>query len=126
MTKEVKTGAKDARRTPAPFADKPPLVWRMYQMLLDKLESEVGAIEVQEKRTSLHLTNGTAFAGVHPKKNWLDLTIRLDKQLTGARVRSSEHVSRSRWHNEVRLVSEKDVNRQLISWLAAAYALCKR
>nr|WP_281721302.1 DUF5655 domain-containing protein [Nitrosomonas nitrosa] len=94
-----------------------------YETLIEKLTCKVGPFGVEVKKTSLHLTKGSAFAGVHPKKGWLDLTIRLSESLTGTRIRSAEQVSRNRWHNEIRLVAPKEVDSELLSWLAQAHAL---
>ena len=106
------------------FEGKGELVRATYDRLVEKLTRNVGRFDVEAKKTSLHLTHGSAFAGVHPKKAWLDLTIRLSKSVTGPRVRSAEQVSRNRWHNEVRLSAPSEVDAQLLLWLRVAHALC--
>ncbi len=106
------------------FDGKNDAVRASYERLAEKLGRKVGRFGVEAKKAGLHLTNGSAFAGVHPKKNWLDLTIRLNEPLSGDRVRCTEQVSRNRWHNEVRLNAPSDVDAELISWLGKAHALC--
>lgn len=105
------------------FEGKSDAVQATYDRLVEKLVRKVGSFGVEAKKTGLHLTNGSAFAGVHPKKNWLDLTLRLSEPLSGARVRSKEQVSRNRWHNEVRLSAPSEVDAELMSWLVKAHAL---
>ncbi|HEX8901350.1 DUF5655 domain-containing protein [Vitreimonas sp.] len=125
MSKAVKSTSKRNDGEDALFSNKAPVVRAIYKKLLASLKRQAVTFEVDAKKTSLHLTHGTAFAGVHPKKNWLDLTIRLEKPLAGPRIRKSEQVSRNRWHNEVRLTSEADVDGQLIGWLVTARALSR-
>lgn len=105
------------------FDGKAESVRATYAALSVKLERRAGAFGVEAKTTSLHLTHGGAFAGIHPRKNWLDLTIRLNRALSGPRVRAVEQVSRNRWHNEIRLNAPGDVDAALLSWLLDAYAL---
>jgi hypothetical protein len=47
---------------------------------------KLGPFEVEEKKTSLHLTNGRAFAGVHPRANGIVLNLVFDAPLKDARV----------------------------------------
>ncbi len=101
-----------------------PVVWEIYQALIEKIKV-FGPFEVEVKKTSLHVTRGTAFLGVHPKKKWLDLTIVLDRAITGEGVLKSDQVSKSRYHNEVRLPSTADLDRPVLEWLQQAYELKK-
>jgi hypothetical protein len=113
--------AKDAALE-ALFADKEPSVRAIYEKVLSSL-SKIGVVKAEAKKTSIHLVRETSFAGAHPKKAWLDLTIRSDKPIKSARVRAQEQVSKNRWHQDVRLASVKDVDAEVVGWLKAAYAL---
>lgn len=104
------------------FENKALAVWETYLRLHDAV-ANIGAFDVETKKTSLHFVRGSAFAGVHPKKSWLDVTIRTDAPLTGPRVRSQEQVSKNRWHQDVRLSGPRDVDAELKRWLRAAYDL---
>ena len=104
------------------FSNKEPNVRAAYDKVLSSL-AKVGPLKAEAKKTSIHLVRETAFAGAHPKKAWLDLTIRSDKPIKSARVRAQEQVSKNRWHQDVRLASPKDVDAEVISWLKSAYAL---
>jgi hypothetical protein len=46
----------------------------LYQYLLKEL-NRFGEITIEEKKTSFHLKNRAAFAGVHPKKKYFILNI---------------------------------------------------
>jgi hypothetical protein len=78
MSKAVKSTSKRNAGEDALFSDKAPVVRAIYKKLLASLKRQAVTFEEDAKKTSFHLTHGTAFAGVHPKKNWLDLTIRLE------------------------------------------------
>jgi len=104
------------------FANKEPSVRAAYDRVLSSL-TKVGPMKAEPKKTSIHLVRETSFAGAHPKKAWLDLTIRSDKPIKSARVRAQEQVSKNRWHQDVRLTSPADVDAEVIGWLKGAYAL---
>lgn len=104
------------------FANKEAGVRAAYDKVLASLV-KVGPVKAELKKTSIHLVRDTSFAGAHPKKAWLDLTIRSDKPIKSSRVRAQEQVSRNRWHQDVRLASPKDVDAEVVGWLRSAYAL---
>jgi Domain of unknown function (DUF5655) len=87
--------------------------------LLDRL----GPYEVENKKTSLHLTHGRAFLGVHPRAAGLLVNIVLTAPLDSPRVRKAEQVSANRCHNEVVVSSPTDVDDEVAAWIAEAYAL---
>jgi hypothetical protein len=104
------------------FANKEPTVRASYEKVLSSL-AKVGPVKTEPKKTSIHLMRETSFAGAHPKKAWLDLTIRSEKPIKSVRVRAQEQVSKNRWHQDVRLTSPKDVDAEVVNWLKSAYAL---
>lgn len=104
------------------FANKEPTVRLTYDKVLTSL-TKIGPVKAEAKKTSIHLVRETAFAGAHPKKAWLDLTIRSEKPIKSTRVRAQEQVSKNRWHQDVRLTSAKEVDAEVVAWLKSAYAL---
>jgi len=84
---------------------------------------KIGPFEVEEKKTSLHLSNGRAFAGVHPRANGIVLNLVFDAPLQHARVHKSEQLSAHRHHVEFKLESPAEVDAQLVGWIKQAYAL---
>ena len=85
--------------------------------------SKLGPYEVEEKKTSLHLTRGRAFAGVHPRANGIILNLVFDAPLKNARVHKSEQVSANRHHVEFKLEDPAEVDSQLVTWIKRAYSL---
>jgi hypothetical protein len=96
------------------------------QSTYSKLIAEIvrlGPFEVEEKKTSLHLTHGRAFAGVHPRATGIVLNLVLDAPLKNARVHKCEQVSANRHHVEFKLTDPADIDAQLIGWMKKAYSL---
>lgn len=87
--------------------------------LLDTL----GPYEVENKKGSVHITNGRAFLGVHPRAGGLLVNIVTRSPLDSPRVRNAEQVSAGRCHNEVVLASIGDVDQELSDWVRHAREL---
>jgi hypothetical protein len=104
------------------FAGKEPAASKIYERLL-KAIGKFGAVIEDPKKTSIHLVNKTAFAGVATRKSAIILTIKSDRKLASPRIHKSEQTSASRFHHEVKLTSPADVDAELKGWLKAAYEL---
>jgi Domain of unknown function (DUF5655) len=104
------------------FIGKAPNVRAVYDSLLVHLRS-FGSLYEEPKKTSIHLANKSGFAGVHTRKNYLILNIRSDHPIDSPRIIKSEQVSKSRYHQEVKLQNTDDIDGELLSWLKAAYDL---
>jgi hypothetical protein len=104
------------------FAGKAPNVHKTYNQLL-KVLRQFGPVSEEPKKTSIHLVNTTALAGVATRKDYLILTIKSDRKLTSPRIYKTEQVSAKRFHSEVKLVSPEDIDNELIGWLKDAYTL---
>ena len=99
-----------------------PEVKLLYTTLLNKLY-EFGKVISEEKKTSIHLKNRAAFAGVLPRKDCFFLNIVSSAPIKGPRIIKQEQVSKSRFHNEVRVEKLEDINRELLVWIKEAYIL---
>ena len=97
-------------------------VRQTYERLLQVLK-QCGPVSKEAKKTSIHLVNRSAFAGIATRKEYLILTIRSDHDLQSPRVHKVERVSAKRFHSEVKLASPAEVDPELTGWLKAAYAL---
>ena len=99
-----------------------PAVQELYRALLSFCR-EAGPFTVEEKKTSIHLVRKSAFAGVHPRRKHLVLTVKSGEAIVNDRIFKSEQVSKSRWHHEVKLNGPEDLNRELLEWVRAGYAI---
>ena len=104
------------------FDGKEPVVKSIYDRLI-KESRKFGKVVEEPKKTSIHLVNKSAFAGVATRKSALILNIKSAAPIKDARIKKSEKLSASRFHQEVKLVSPEEVDSTLINWLRDAYAL---
>ena len=104
------------------FQDKDASVRQTYDQLL-KGAREFGPVVEEPKKTSIHLVNRTAFAGVATRKSAIILTIKSDRKLLSPRIHKSERTSANRFHHEVKLTSPQEVDSEIVKWLKDAYAL---
>src|SRR5436853_5500930 len=104
------------------FVGKEATTRKIYDGLL-KTSRKFGAVVEDPKKTSIHLNNKTAFAGVATRKSAIILTIKSDRRFSSPRIHKSEQTSARRFHHEVKLTSPADVDAELTGWLKAAYEL---
>jgi len=104
------------------FERRDPVVRQIYDAVL-RGAKKFGRVVEDPKKTSIHLVNRTAFAGVATRNSALILTIKSDRQLSSPRIHKSEQTSANRFHHEVKLTRTAEVDTELLDWLAAAYAL---
>ena len=104
------------------FANKDELVRSIYDQLV-KTARRFGPVVEDPKKTSIHLVNSTAFAGVATRKTSLTLTLKADHKLSSERIHKCQQVSRQRFYHEVKLTSPAEVDAELTQWLQDSYAL---
>jgi hypothetical protein len=104
------------------FAEKDPVVQKIYTKVL-KAVRKFGPVVEEAKKTSIHLVNKTALAGVATRRNYMILTVKSDRKLTGPRIHKAEQISAHRYYHEIKLSSPDEIDPELIGWLKAAYAL---
>src|SRR5207244_1570905 len=104
------------------LAGKDPIVRQTYSQLLKKVR-RFGPVIEEPKKTSIHLVNATAFAGVATRKSGINLTVKSDRTLASPRIHRTEQASTRRFHHEVKLTSPADVDAELLGWLKDAYTL---
>jgi hypothetical protein len=100
-----------------------PAAQELYRDLISAIRT-LGPYEEELKKTSVHLVRASAFAGVQFRRQYLLVTIKSDAPIKSERVTRLEQVSKNRWHSEIRLSSNADIDSQLLVWLRAAYDLC--
>ena len=101
-----------------------PTAQQLYHGLIKALRP-LGHFDEEVKKTSVHLVRDSAFAGVHPRREFLIVTIKSAKQIDPERILKSEQVSKNRWHCDVKIRDQADIDEQLVAWLKVAYDLCK-
>jgi hypothetical protein len=104
------------------FTGKDEVVQVIYNRLLEELRL-LGSFQEEPKKTSIHLVRTAGFAGVHPRKSYLYLDLRIDRRIDSPRIARAEQVSKNRYHNEVKLTSADQVDKELLGWIKEAYEL---
>ncbi len=104
------------------FEGKDPIVKSIYDRILAE-SRKFGSVIEEPKKTSIHLVNRSAFAGVVTRKNALILNIKSAAPIKHKRFARSERVSTGRYHQETKLASLDEVDPLLIGWLKEAYLL---
>jgi len=115
--------ASDGKPTVAAlFARCKPNVRATYGAVLEAAR-RLGPVRESPKKTSIHLENRTAFAGVGTRKNDLVLTLKSTKRINSARIHKAERASANRWYFYVHLTDPSEVDRELEEWLAQSYVI---
>jgi hypothetical protein len=94
----------------------------LYKRLITLVE-EIGDFDIEVKKTSLHVVHGRAFVGIHPRKDGLLLNLVTVEPLLSERLRKTEQVSANRYHNELLITDDADIDDELQAWLKLAYLL---
>jgi hypothetical protein len=111
------TDRENALRTASPEAV------RLYRSLRAALRP-IGAFREEVKKTSVHLVRGSAFVGVHFRSSHLLVTIKAAAPIDSPRIVKVEQVSKNRWHCEVKVSAETEIDSDLTAWMRAAYNIC--
>lgn len=104
--------------------DKEKIVTEIYKKLISDLK-EFGNIKIEPKKTSIHLGNRYGFAGIYTRKDYINLEVHLNYQLTSERVSKIEQGSTNRFHHTIKLTKPSDIDKELLKWLKEAYELKK-
>ena len=104
------------------FAGKAPAVRAIYDKLIAETTA-FGPVIEEPKKTSIHLVNRTAFAGIATRKTALLLNIKSAAPIVSPRFPKNEKISASRYHQEVKLTDPAEVDDELLVWLRQAYVL---
>lgn len=104
------------------FENKDPIVKSIYEQIM-KETRKFGTVIEEPKKTSIHLVNKSAFAGVVTRKTALILNIKSAAPIEHTRVNKSERLSANRFHQEVKLTSPDEVDSVLVGWLREAFQI---
>lgn len=102
------------------LVNKEKTVSELLETILSILE-QFGPYQIEVKKTSLHLVKEKAFLGIHPKKKWLDINIVSNQAIDHSLITKNEHISKNRWHNNLRLSSVEEVDDTVKKLIQAAY-----
>ena len=105
------------------FAGKEPAVRALYDELMALLGT-FGSVEVEPKKTCLHLVVKSAMAGVYPRRDYINFEFKTDYPIDSPRIAKSEQISRSRWHHVMKLTTPQELQEEeVLGWLKDSYRL---
>ena len=90
-----------------------------------QLLDSIGKYNVERKKSSIHITRGRAFVGIHPKKSYLGINVVLDRAQAAPPASRVEKVSANRFHHYYKITSKKELNRSFAQLLQEAYDLAQ-
>jgi hypothetical protein len=100
------------------------IVHDIYEKLLFEI-AQFGSFTIEPKKTSMHLVNRYAFAGVYTRKNYLLIEVPLNYRLMHKRVQKIEQASANRYHIRFKLETIAELDPEFLGWLRDAYELRK-
>src|SRR5262249_20295007 len=106
------------------FVGKTPVVRAIYDRLLSEAKT-LGPFDEEAKKTCIHLSNGSAFVGIHTRKAAVVITVRSDHEIKSPRIQKALRASKSRFYLDLRLEGPDEVNPELVAWLRKSYELSR-
>jgi len=107
----------------AHFEGKAPIVRDIYDRLLETA-ARFGPVREDPKKTSIHLTRRTAFAGVATQRKAIILTLKSPADVPSDRIMRREQASAKRWYLYLKLTDPKQIDRQVSGWIKRSMDLC--
>ena len=113
-----------AETVTAHFTGKAPIVREIYDRLVATAE-QFGPVGQDPKKTSIHLTRRTAFAGVATRRDAIILTLNSASDIRSSRIIRREQASANRWHLKLKLTNPNQVDKQVAGWIKQAIDLAQ-
>jgi len=106
----------------AHFDGRSAIVREIYNRIL-KVSHNFGPVIEDPKKTSIHLNNRAAFAGIQTRRESLVLTLKSTENIDSDRFAKREQASANRWYLDLKILSPEEIDDELIEWLNASYQL---
>ena len=104
------------------FAGKSVQIRRMFDQVRQMVEA-LGPVTVLPEKTRIAFQVRMSFAQITPRKNWLDGHVVLARRLDSPRFRTVQTFSPRNHLHTFRISSSAEIDDELRSWLAEAYAV---
>ncbi|MCX6776530.1 MAG: DUF5655 domain-containing protein [Candidatus Micrarchaeota archaeon] len=97
----------------------------LYNKLKEKIKKNVGSFWVESLPCCIHLVTAPAytFAAVYALRDRIRMHFGLDYKLESSRIDKFSQYSANRYMYSIDIKSEKEIDRELLSWLRQAYNL---
>src|SRR5262249_31481107 len=104
------------------FLNRSPAVRQIYDRILD-VSRRFGPVKEDPKKTSIHLVNRSAYAGIQNRRELMILTLKSVTDIGNERIFRRLRASANRWYLEIKLRSPEEIDDELINWLEASYRI---
>lgn len=95
----------------------------LYDALCAKIEKEIGKFYVESPECCIHLVAKKTFVGVFCTKDHIKISFTITEKLDTPRIERFVQMSANRFNHRVIVQDEKEIDKELISWLKEAYGL---
>src|ERR1051325_2082217 len=86
------------------FVNRSPAIREIYDRILDS-SRRFGPVKEDPKKTSIHLVNRSAYAGVQNRREVMILTLKSTTNVASERIFRRLRASANRWYLEIKLTS---------------------
>jgi hypothetical protein len=107
-----------------PFFDASPAVRALYGKLAAAVR-RIGPFEETRTKISINLVRGAVFLTAEPQIKAIRLTVKSEAPIDSPRILRSDHMTRTRWHNDLKLGVDQEIDPELIDWIKTSYELCE-
>lgn len=104
------------------FEGRAPILRKTYDHLI-KVLGRFGPLKEEPHKTSIHLVNHSALAGVEVRRDYILLNVKADHEIQSPRVVKTEKISAKRFHHKFKLSAPKEIDAEMKNWLKEAYEL---
>jgi Domain of unknown function (DUF5655) len=94
----------------------------LYEILTHKLEQQIGSFKIQSLACCIHFDYIATFAAVKICRTKIQVELSLRYKISAERVKKIVQISANQYLHFIDITNEKDIDKTLITWLAAAYA----
>ena len=122
MSTAPRANAKARPTVTAHFATRSPKVLALYRRVL-AAAGKWGPVVERPYAGGIHLVHETVFAGVAARKDGLLLSFKSTIDVDSPRIVKHQRASARRWHLTVKLATAKDLDRELLGWLATSWGM---
>ena len=120
--RDAAISVKDRQDVERHFTGRSSVVREIYDRI-HAASSKFGPVDEEPKKTSIHLVNRSAFAGIQTRRDSVVLTLKSTVDIDSGRMFRRERASANRWYLYLKLTSPDDVNGELVRWLETSYQL---
>ncbi len=108
------------------FKGKEGIARPLYNKLKAKIKKEIGPLKVESLPCCIHFVSNYTFAAVYALRKKIRIHFTLDHKVESSKIDKWSRASTNRYLYSIDIENEKQIDKELISWLKQAYNLKRR